>query len=69
MILLILIIKFQMNLLKISHKILNAYFYNYNTRDMILNIHSELLQIYFEYSDLIENTLTQKDHLYLLAER
>ena len=53
----ILIIKFQKNLLNISHKILNAYFYNYNARDMILNIHSELLQIYFEYSDLIENTL------------
>ena len=53
----ILIVKFQMNLLKLSHKILNAYFYNYNVRDLILNIHSEMLQIYFEYSNLIENPL------------
>ena len=60
LIIFILIVKFQMNLLKMSHKILNAYFYNYNVRDMILNIHSELLQIYFEYSDLIENSLMEE---------
>ena len=60
LILLILIIKFQMNLLKISHKILNAYFYNYNIRDMILNIHSVLLKIYFEYFDLIDNSLMEE---------
>jgi len=56
----ILIVKFQMNLLQISHKILNAYFYNYNVRDMILTIHSALLQIYFEYSNLIENELSDE---------
>jgi len=60
LIIFILIVKFQTNLLKISHKILNAYFYNYNVRDMILNIHSELLQIYYEYSDLLDNSLMKE---------
>ena len=70
LILFILIIKFQKNLFHISHNILNAYFYNYNVRDMILAIHSELLQIYFEFFDLIENALVEEseyqDSLYIV---
>ena len=51
-ILYILIIRIKDNIIKTSEKIILANFYNYETRDIMEDIYSRLLQIYYEINDL-----------------
>ena len=59
----ILIIIYQKKLVKIQGKILITYYLSYNIRDIIQNIHSELLQIFLHYYGFIYNNIAD-EHLY-----
>ena len=50
------LIFFQQYIINISRNILYAYYYNSRTRDSMLYIHSILLNVYYEYSGLVDNT-------------
>ena len=57
LLLFILIISFQHKVINLVHIIINSYFCHNNVRDITLNVHSELLKIYYEDYGIIENPL------------
>jgi hypothetical protein len=40
------------NISNVTEKIIKANYYNFQTRDFVLNIYSRLLQIYYEYIEI-----------------
>ena len=57
------IIFFQRHIINISRKILLSYYYNSHTRDESMYFHSKLLQIYYDYSGLTNNSIiSTKDY-------
>ena len=57
----LLIINFQLKMIKTSEKILYSYCYNINSRDIIIYIFSILFQVYFDFSGLINNTIINEN--------
>ena len=53
----IVIIKIYKNINKTTKDILFTYFYNSHIKDYLLNIHSELIQIYYDYINLAKNPI------------
>ena len=53
-----LIISLQTKLIKVIHLILISHNYNLNTRQMMYNIYSKLLETYFSFRGIFTNTLT-----------
>ena len=56
----ILIVKHEGTLIAVQEKILISYCLIYNIRDILLNINSELLQIFMDYYGFINNTLSNE---------
>ena len=48
----ILIMILKKNISNVTEKIIKANYYNFQTRDFVLNIYSRLLQIYYEYIEI-----------------
>ena len=54
----ILVINYSRKVMNNKEKALLAYFYNSHTRDYIINIYSELLQMFYDHSGLAKNPLS-----------
>ena len=55
-----LIITLQMKLIKVIHLILISHYYNLNSRQMIYNAYSKLLETYFSFRGIFTNTFTSQ---------
>ena len=59
-----LIINLQMNLIKVTHLILISHYYNLNSRQMMYNAYSKLLETYYSFRSIYTNTITSQEYDY-----
>ena len=53
-----------MNLIKVTHLILISHYYNLNSRQMMYNAYSKLLETYYSFRSIYTNTITSQEYDY-----